>query len=198
MFIGISQRLLLNESYYELREALALDWGEFFRENLKPFLPLPLSYEVDFKTYAPHLKGVILSGGNDLSSLNQNELSLKRDAYESEIIAYCLKKNLPLLGICRGAQMIAQHFNSTLKPCQNHVGIHSILTKKGAFEVNSFHNFCIESLGEDLKTLAVAKDESIEAFRHKKKRIYGIMWHIEREKGLGESAIFKKWLKGVK
>ena len=198
MFIGISQRLLLNESYYELREALALEWGEFFRKNLSSFLPLPLSYEVDFKLYAPHLKGVILSGGNDLNSLNPSELSFKRDAYETKIISYCFKKNLPLLGICRGAQMIAQHFNSTLKPCQNHIGTHQITTKKGKFEVNSFHNFCIENLGENLKALAFTKDQSIEAFRHKKKHIYGIMWHIEREKGLNEKDIFKKWLKGVK
>lgn len=198
MFIGISQRLLLNESYYELREALALEWGAFFKTNLQGFLPLPLSYKLDFKAYAPHLKGVILSGGNDLNSLNPNELSLKRDAYETKIISYCFKKELPLLGICRGAQMIAQHFNSTLKPCQNHIGTHQITTKKGEFEVNSFHNFCIENLGENLKALAFTKDQSIEAFRHKKKHIYGIMWHIEREKGLGESAIFKKWLKGVK
>ncbi|MCR2064281.1 MULTISPECIES: gamma-glutamyl-CDP-amidate hydrolase [Campylobacter] len=198
MFIGISQRLLLNESYYELREALALEWGAFFKTNLQGFLPLPLSYEIDFKAYAPHLKGVILSGGNDLNSLNPNELSLKRDAYESKIIAHCLKNDLPLLGICRGAQMIAWYFKSSLKPCQNHIGTHSILTKKGVFEVNSFHNFCIENLGENLKSLAVAEDKSIEAFKHKKRQIYGIMWHIEREKGLGESAIFKKWLKGVK
>ncbi|MBS4406976.1 gamma-glutamyl-CDP-amidate hydrolase [Campylobacter vulpis] len=198
MFIGVSQRLLLNESYYELREALALEWGEFFRANLQGFLPLPLSYELDFKAYAPHLKGVILSGGNDLNSLNPNELSLKRDVYEAKIISYCFKKEFPLLGICRGAQMIAQHFNSTLKPCQNHIGTHQITTKRGEFEVNSFHNFCIESLGQNLKSLAVSKDGSIEAFKHKKKPIYGIMWHIERERGLSENAIFKKWLKGVK
>ncbi|MBT0822735.1 gamma-glutamyl-gamma-aminobutyrate hydrolase family protein, partial [Campylobacter lari] len=126
-----------------------------------------------FKLYAPHLKGVILSGGNDLNSLNPSELSFKRDAYETKIISYCFKKNLPLLGICRGAQMIAQHFNSTLKPCQNHIGSHQITTKKGKFEVNSFHNFCIENLGENLKALAFTKDQSIEAFRHKKKHIYG-------------------------
>ena len=77
-FIGITQRLLENTSYYEVREALSVEWGEFFKEHLQGFLPLPLSYAIPFSVYVESLggslSGVILSGGNDLDSLNPNPL----------------------------------------------------------------------------------------------------------------------------
>ncbi|EAH9082367.1 gamma-glutamyl-gamma-aminobutyrate hydrolase family protein, partial [Campylobacter jejuni] len=52
MFIGITQRLICNDSYHEKRECLALDWGKLFNKDLfKNFTPLPLSYEIDFSYY---------------------------------------------------------------------------------------------------------------------------------------------------
>ena len=62
--IGISQRLIENTTYAEEREALALDWGMFFKQYLKEFLPLPLSYALEASSYIPYLSGVLLSGGN--------------------------------------------------------------------------------------------------------------------------------------
>ena len=66
--IAISQRLIEEEKYFELREALALDWGKLFtKEDLfRDFLPLPLSYEIDFEKYKNNICAVILSGGNNL------------------------------------------------------------------------------------------------------------------------------------
>lgn len=200
MFIGITQRLITNESYYEEREALALDWGVLFSNEtlFKDFLPLPLSYGLDFRHYLPHLKAVILSGGNDLYDYNPNILSQKRDAYEKQIISLCLEKKLPLLGICRGAQIIAHFFNSTLMPCQNHLGEHEILTNEGLkFQSNSFHKYFITKLGEKLCSLAISHDGSCEAFKHKNAAIYGLMWHIERKKGLENTKFLKEWLETI-
>lgn len=199
LFIGISQRLICNESYFEERETLALDWGRFFSDYFESFLPLPLSYEVDFSRYEPYLSGVILSGGNDLNALNPNELSFKRDEYEKQIVRQCFKKNLPLLGICRGAQLIADFFNSSLKSCENHIGEHKITLINGKeLVVNSFHNYGVSKLGQDLEPLAFAKDGTVEAFKHKRAKIYALMWHIEREGGLSEESILKQWLRDVK
>lgn len=201
MFIGITQRLIQNQSYYEQREALALDWGKLFNTSdlFKGFLPLPLSYELPFNLYKKHLKAVILSGGNDLSLYNASDLSQKRDAYESELIKHCLYDEIPLLGICRGAQMIAHFFGSKLRACQNHTSEHEIISIKGEkFRVNSFHNYAITELGWDLTPLFFAEDKSIEAFKHKNAKIYGLMWHIEREKGLNESSLLKEWLGNFK
>ena len=100
MFIGITQRLIGNESYHEERECLALDWGRLFKEDLfKNFIPLPLSYEINFSHYKHLVRAVILSGGNDLNFCNPNALSKKRDLYEKQVIELCLKEKIPLLGI---------------------------------------------------------------------------------------------------
>ncbi|MBF7069473.1 gamma-glutamyl-gamma-aminobutyrate hydrolase family protein [Campylobacter volucris] len=197
-FIAISQRIIENNTYFELRECLALEWGEFFNKNLQNFLPLPLSYEIDFKKYARSISAVILSGGNDLYKFDKNDISKKRDEYESNIIAYCIKNNLPLLGICRGAQMIASYFRSHLIKCENHIQNHNIYVKNKKINVNSFHNFAIDKLSDEFEILAKANDNTIEAFKHKNLNIYGIMWHIERQNGLNEENIFKDWLGKIK
>ena len=52
------------------------------------------------------------------------------------------------------------------------------------FKVNSYHNFVIEekNLDKDLEVIARGFDDTIEFFKHKKYKIYGVMWHPEREK----------------
>lgn len=129
-FIAITQRLVENSSYYEVREALSLEWGAFFKANLNGFLPLPLSYEIPFIKYVESLGdslcGVILSGGNDLGCFSDSGISKMRDSYEKGVIEACVKFRIPLLGICRGAQMIAWYFGSSLKKCSGHVGEHLV------------------------------------------------------------------------
>ncbi|TLD80524.1 gamma-glutamyl-gamma-aminobutyrate hydrolase family protein [Helicobacter sp. MIT 05-5293] len=195
-WIGITQRLLENTSYYEIREALSVEWGELFRESLGAFLPLPLSYEIAFERYAPHLSGVILSGGNDLNALNPNALSLMRDEYESKIITHCLRYSLPLLGICRGAQMIAHYFDSKLEPLDGHIEPHNVVDSKGqSLRVNSFHRYGITRLGEALESLSKAGDCSIESFRHRTSPIFGVMWHIERTPKMTSDEAITCWIR---
>src|SRR5579859_2727637 len=59
---------------------------------------------------------VIISGGIDIhptvysecvwSGANLSKFDIKRDGRELQIIDYCLQKNKPLLGICRGHQLL--------------------------------------------------------------------------------------------
>lgn len=126
-FIAISQRLYEMQEYHEAREALAIDWGLFFKQYLDDFIMLPLSYTQDFSCYKPYIAGVILSGGNDLSIFNNNALNIQRDDFEASIIESCIKDSIPLLGICRGAQMIAYYFNSTINKCSNHTQPHEVM-----------------------------------------------------------------------
>lgn len=199
-FIGITQRLLENTSYYEVREALSVEWGEFFKGHLQGFLPLPLSYAIPFSTYAESLgeslSGVILSGGNDLNSLNPNPLSAMRDEYEGQILTHCLQHNLPLLGICRGAQRIAEYFGAKLELLSGHIGNHQVFDMSSGekFETNSFHNYGVRTLSDCLESLVKAEDSSIEAFKHKHKPIFALMWHIERKNGMEKDRIFQEWL----
>lgn len=231
-YIAITQRLYTNEGYHEVREALASDWGSFFARYLGDFCMLPLSYKQDIEPYLSDIAGIILSGGNDLSVCNDSMLNRERDSFEKKIIELCMQDSIPLLGICRGAQMIAHYFHSTIVPCKNHVGVHAVVQDRSAlakgesqndgsmldsrkttknayrvsessitFHTNSFHNYAIETLGSELLELARSKGDSIspsiEALKHKQYRIFGIMWHVEREGGMENSEIFRLWKQAV-
>ncbi len=197
-FIAISQRLYEVKEYYEIRETLSVDWGIFFRNYLNDFLMLPLSIEQNFIYYIPFVSGIILSGGNDLSIFNNNTLSARRDDFEIKLIESCIKHSIPILGICRGAQLLAHYFNSNLISCKNHVGIHEIQQGDEVFLTNSYHNYAIDKLGNNLISLANSKDSYIESFKHDTFPIFGIMWHIERDKGMINDGIFNEWLKMIK
>lgn len=185
-FLAITTRLVAHDAYDETRECLASDWGALFeREALfAPFLPLVVSYEIPFERYAPFVVGVILSGGNDLAACNDNPLSQKRDAYEHGIIETAIAQKLPVLGICRGAQYLGQHFGASLIPCVGHIGEHAVSVGAQNFVVNSFHNYALSTLASPLVPLASAQDCTIEAFAHSALPLFGMMWHIEREEKL--------------
>ena len=198
MFIGISQRLVCNESYAELREALSIEWGALFNAEFKDFLPLPLCVEIPFSRYENVLKGVILSGGNDLSVFNDLRQNQIRDNYEAQILTHCANLNIPVLAICRGAQFMAHFFGSEILSYQNHIGAHLVCDSQGReFSVNSFHNYAIMNLGKDLECLARAQDNTIEAFRHKTLPFFALMWHIERKNGLENKAILESFKKEI-
>jgi len=129
--------------------------------------------------------GIILSGGDDLGVYKS------RDKNEARIIKWSLTKKIPVLGICRGMQMINKFFGGTKVKIKNHAGTrHKIQGKYCKFRktVNSFHNwgFYLKNIAEKLKINTLAEDKTIESFQHKKFKIYGVMWHPEREK------VFKK------
>ena len=129
--------------------------------------------------------GIILSGGDDLGVYKS------RDKNEVRIIKWSLTKKIPVLGICRGMQMINKFFGGTKVKIKNHAGTrHKIQGQYCKFRktVNSFHNWGFKSknIAEKLKINTLAEDKTIEAVQHKKFKKCGIMWHPEREK------VFKK------
>lgn len=197
--IGITQRLATQESYQERREILASDWGEFCKTM--QVLPIPLSYAINIQEYSSLINGVILSGGNDLSIFSDEKNSIMRDGYEKEVIEYCIKHQLPLLGVCRGAQMIASYFESNFMEVGNHIGEHQIVWSDGERDcVNSYHHYAITSLGDELRCEARSEDRWIESFSHKTLPIFAIMWHPEREgvQTFSTQRIFEKFLGSLK
>ncbi|ETD26686.1 gamma-glutamyl-CDP-amidate hydrolase [Helicobacter canis] len=197
MFIAMTQRLV-ESSHKEVRECLASEWGEFFARHLASYLPLPLAYHIPFSQYAPFVRGVILSGGNDLALFCDDELSHKRDSYERAVLEYCVGHRVPVLGVCRGAQMIAQYFSCEIAPLQGHIGEHSIDVQGRSYRVNSFHNYCVRSISSELEPIALAGDTSIEAFRHRELPIFGVMWHIERSGGMEYDGLWQRFLQALK
>lgn len=184
--IGITQRLK-EESTKEVRESLNIEWGAFFKEDLF----YPLSYEVDFNNYKNLCDMFILSGGNELYSLNPTSLNKKRDEYEKQIISHCVKNKIPLLGVSHGAQIIAEFFSSELRAyLREEACLHKITHTKLniSYSVNSYHNFAISLLGEELDSIFIDEHSQVEAFKHKNLPILGMMWHIEREENLSDAS----------
>ena len=97
-----------------------------------------------------------------------------------------MRKNIPLLGICRGAQAINIFLKGKIVKIDNHVkkkhDVNLFLSKEFKIKTNSYHEYGIKKkiLGRNLKILAQTNDQSIELFQHNKKKIMGMMWHPER------------------
>lgn len=119
--------------------------------------------------------GVVLSGGNDIGA------EPARDETEAGLIDWADRRNRPLLGICRGMQMIAVAAGGTLKQVAGHVRTrHDLGPPFG--DVNSYHDLAIGNLPDGFEILARSADSEIEAFRHRTRTLAGWMWHPERER----------------
>ncbi len=193
----ISQRMDIIKEYRETRDAIDIKWHELFMEMnalLVPMPNVPANAEFILQKLAPDF--IILSGGN--TPVAYGGTSPQRDSVDEELITYAIRKHIPLLGVCRGAQSIAIYFDSTLKKVENHIAVKHFVHGDINRNVNSYHGFAIDDLGEDLRILSRADtDGSIEAIRHKNYDIYGIMWHPEREDvfDVEDLKILKEWLK---
>ena len=165
------------------------------------FLPIPLCSAIasacgdtteDARAAAEYLdalapEGIVLSGGNDIGQAPERE-SLERAA-----LAYARLHRVPVLGICRGMQMIHVHQGGELMPQIGHVAVAHTVTggwlEKGRRTVNSYHDQGVSgnALGDDLEALAWAEDGSVEALRHCDLPWLGIMWHPERDTPTAEA-----------
>lgn len=189
--IAITQRLTSNKDYYEIREALDVNWGKMLQQI--DLLPIILPIELDFKKYFDSfaIDGVLLTGGNDLYNLKQCDSSKKRDNFENGMIEYAILNSIPIFGVCRGMQKIADYFGCDFYKTEIHVATrHDINFNpkseyasylKNINKVNSFHNYAIKNLSDVLLVSAYSGDGVIEAIEHKQHRIFGQMWHSERE-----------------
>jgi N5-(cytidine 5'-diphosphoramidyl)-L-glutamine hydrolase len=190
--IAITLRLIENSEYYELREALDVQWAKLFKEL--NFIPIFLPYEYSFKKILNEMKvdGIILTGGNDLNLINSNEISQKRDNFELSLIQYSLENRIPLMGFCRGMQIIAYYFGASLYPISAHINIDHRLSVnmnskyvnylKVLEKVNSYHRYGIKNvnLNEILVSAVAETDSSIEVIEHHKYPIMGCLFHPER------------------
>ena len=127
---------------------------------------------------------IISGGGNSTPILNKNRANVFRKTLDDYYFNYAIKKQISFLGICHGAQHIANYFKSKIIKKKNHTKKKHLIkiAHMNNEMVNSYHDFSIVRLGGSLVNLAFTKDGSIEAFKHKNKKILGIMWHPERYK----------------
>jgi len=145
---------------------------------------------------------IFFSGGNTLIKYSKKKEDKIRNRINSKILNFAIKNNIKCIGICWGAQFIASYYNSIINNSKKHIGNHFIYSEKNnlffknteKFLVNSYHNQVIKKTSPMIENLLIAKDRSVEMFKHKKKPIYGIMWHPERYKKIKklDQIIFNK------
>lgn len=117
----------------------------------------------------------VLSGGNDIGQC------IDRDLTEGWLLDYARLNQLPVLGICRGMQMLAHSAGVSIYPVEGHIRTRHRLSGDISHEVNSYHAFSLTSCPEGFKVLARSEDGEIEAIRHQSLPWEGWMWHPERE-----------------
>lgn len=199
-FVLISQRVDISQPHAERRDALDQRWYNFLMHvGLTP-LPMPNHKQAALLLLKNvDIAGVILSGGNDLARFDGNVP--ERDETEKAVLEEAIKRSLPVLGVCRGMQFLADYYGSELSGVASHAGTrHPVIFADGTSrEVNSYHNYGVVSLSAPLKERAHAPDGLIEAMQHATLRIAGICWHPERESVFDQEdvAYFKSWF-GVK
>jgi gamma-glutamyl-gamma-aminobutyrate hydrolase PuuD len=169
---------------------------------------------IRLRDYAKHLDGLLLQGGADVSPQTYAETAVShewpgdrvRDMYELELLHEFVESGKPVLGVCRGCQLINVAFGGTLYqdiatevPTANvHVnenydqhrhGVHfpdgstllNMFPGRRDGIVNSIHHQAVKTLGRDLNIEAVsASDGIIEAVRYRRAPfVMGVQWHPE-------------------
>lgn len=193
-------------------------------------LPVTSDLEV-IKKQLELLDGLLLAGGADINPSyygqdfkeNMGVISPERDEGEFLVLKEFYKTKKPILGICRGHQLINVFMGGTLFQDLKYTGkevlkhrqdfypelaVHKVkiidennmLSKLYGKEIatNSFHHQSIDKLGKGLTTIATTEDGVIEAFQMKSHDfLYGIQWHPEMMTARGNDEMKKIFIEFV-
>lgn len=180
--VGITQRVITDPRHGERRDALDQRWIPLLASCGLTGVPLPNHPDtaLSLLRHIP-LAGLILTGGNSLMTVGGD--APERDTTEAALLDTATALNIPVLGVCRGAQMIWAWAGGTLTPARNHVGDHPIDGPDGPRTVNSFHDFAPDGTPPPGVTVTARcpTDGRVEAFRLGGGRIRAILWHPERD-----------------
>ena len=191
----------------------------FHAGGIPVMLPLTQT-EWQLDALEKRLQGVVFTGGGDVSPHYFGEPLLceagrtepERDAFELALYARFAKVGKPILGICRGSQLLAvANGEKLLQNVDGHDGIsHDVaiksgsrlcqIVKKTSLSVNSYHRQAIAPLssGSSLAVCGMTADGGIEAIEHKILPFcFGVQWHPERlyfAESSGASALFSAFV----
>lgn len=192
ILVGITQRIDKVNDYDEWRDSVdqrLVEWVIY-----AGFIPVPVPNNLvnassesgahpllEQWLKSINIHALLLSGGNDIG------LAAQRDVTEKFLLKWAEKHNKPVLGICRGMQMMGIHVGGKLIKVSGHVNTrHKLQFDKGSIfktveSVNSYHNYALEACPDVFSVLAKSDDGNIEAIRHRELPWEAWMWHPERE-----------------
>jgi len=160
----------------------------------------------DASAVASIAKALVLSGGADIDphiygqeNENSKGIDYSRDLFEIELCNLFYDSGRPILGICRGMQVVNVAFGGTLHqnigavtgknhmiPGENHLvevdtesKFYNVVENQFIF-TNSYHNQAVDSLGRELTACASSEDGAIEALESENGNILCVQWHPER------------------
>lgn len=176
-------------------------------------LPYTESIEI-IKKYATMIDGLYLAGGNDIDPNYYSEaphpklgeVNSTRDAFEWEVLKYVSYEDKPILGVCKGMQMINVFFGGSLyqdmtsqvtdtiiqhnqkSPLKHPIHVVTLVNKtklqqiieQDTIKVNSHHHQAVYRVGDGLIVSGRTSDgiiEAIESSRHS--FVIGVQWHPE-------------------
>lgn len=150
------------------------------------------------------LDGLLMTGGGDINPLFLKEepipalqdVNTSRDFYDLSLIRLAMNRQLPIMGICRGHQILNAAFGGTLmqdiyaqanRPLVKHSQkmdkkevSHTVRLKDGRIiAVNSFHHQAVDTLAPEFEEFAVATDGINEGVHHVERDVFGVQWHPE-------------------
>lgn len=190
--VALTQRVEDLADRGERRDALDQQWA--VRIEAAGFEPVPIPNRLrDPVAYLDMLDPalLVLTGGNDLAHLPEPSVPApERDRTEAALLDAATARSTPVLGVCRGLQLMVEHTGGKLNRVDGHVRAPHPITVvdptwplRDGRVVNSFHEWGVtrDALGDALAPLALAPDGTVEAVHRPGLPQVAVMWHPERE-----------------
>jgi len=196
----------------------SLDYGEqrlsaaVARAGGLPFLLPVLPDSAQLAALVERVDALVLSGGSDVAPGLYGEEPLRpewagdpaRDAYEQALLAAAIAQGKPVLGVCRGIQLLNAALGGSLyqdishqlpgalvhrDPARYDDNEHTVRLSRDSWLagpygdaeilVNSVHHQAVKALAPGLRACAWAPDGVIEAVCDEERDLWGIQWHPE-------------------
>ncbi len=215
--IGISSSISIDKDNFFLGyEYASVSFGcvnSIKRAGAVPFVLPAIEEDPEvIKAMVSNVDAIMLSGGHDVNPLlwgeephkDLSEISTQRDAFDYNLIKYAREQGKPILGICRGYQIMNVFFGGTLwqdiskipefyikhnQKAKTSEVTHSVLIEKDSclypilgekVLVNSYHHMAIKEPAPNFKVMAKAPDGVIEMIEDRRKNfMLGVQWHPE-------------------